>query len=324
MDATHIFALLLAHIITVLTAPGYALRQMETMPSQFRVPTFYARRHPNRTIAIRTLLALALYLFVLQGAIPARAQTGSGDDVLNQIGFDQKLNAPAPLDLMFRDEAGAPVRLGDYFGTKPVILTLNYYECPNLCPLVLGGLVDALRKITFDVGNQFNIVTVSINPRETPALAAAKKATYLERYGRPDAARGWHFLTGEQAAIDQLAQAVGFRYAYDARQNQYAHAAGIMVLTPQGKIAHYFYGIAFSLRDLRLGLVEAAEGQIGSPVDQLLLRCYRYNPVTGRYTIAIMTIVRIVSVATVLLLDMFLLRMVRRDRQLLSRSEGMR
>ena len=270
---------------------------------------------PNRVTSICGALVLAMGLAILGGGIPALAQPPSPDDVLDQVGVTQNLNAQVPLDLAFRDETGAPVRLGDYFGAKPVILTLNYYTCPNLCSLVLTGLVKSLRELTFDVGYEFAIVTVSIDPRDTPTLASLKKTTYLERYGRPGASDGWHFLTGDQAAITQLAQALGFRYAYDARQNQYAHAAAIVILTPQGKISRYFYGIEYLPRDLRLALVEASKGKIGSLVDQFLLRCYRYDPVKGQYTFAVMNILRIAGIATVGLLGVLLLRLIRRDPQ---------
>jgi protein SCO1/2 len=270
----------------------------------------------NPMIKTTAICGLLLYIcFVaLSGAIPAHAQPAPPDDPLDKVGFDQKLNGQVPLDLVFRDEAGAPVRLGDYFGAKPVILTLNYYECPNLCTLVLTKLVETMRGLAFDAGNQFEVVTVSIDPRETPALATAKKATYLDRYGRAGAAGGWHFLTGEQPMIERLAAAVGFRYAYDARQDQYAHPTGIIVLTPQGTISRYFYDLEYSPKDLRLGLVEASEGKIGSPVDQFLLRCYHYDPISGKYTIAIMSIVRLATIATAIALGLCLLALLRRER----------
>ena len=252
---------------------------------------------------------------MMAGILPARAQGSTPDDLLNQVGFDQRLDAQVPLDLPFRDEAGKAVHLGDYFGARPVILTLNYFECPNLCTLVLSGLGDGLRSIALRMGQEFEVVSVSIDPREQPDLAAAKKAAYLERYGRPGDAAGWHFLTGEQGPIAQLAQAVGFRYAYDAQQNQFAHPAGIMILTPQGKIARYFYGIEFAPRDLRLGLVEASAGQIGTPIDQVLLRCYHYDPVAGKYTLAIENVIRLASVITVLVIGSTLFALFRRERR---------
>ena len=206
----------------------------------------------SRTIAVCGFLVLFVGLFALWEGTAAQPQTPSPDDMLNTVSFDQRLDAQVPLDLVFHDESGAPVRLGDYFSTKPSILTLNYYECPNLCPLILSNLAESMRGLSFELGNQFAVVTVSIDPRETRALAATKKATYLERYGRAGAARNWHFLTGEQGSIDPLAEAVGFRYTYDAQQNQYAHPAGIMILTPQAKISRYFYGLEYLPRDLRL------------------------------------------------------------------------
>jgi protein SCO1/2 len=265
---------------------------------------------------------LAFCLLVLGGALPVGAQPIPPNDPLNEVGFDQRLNAQVPLDLPFRDEGGGAVRLGDYIGEKPAILVLAYYECPNLCTLVLTKLVETMRGLAFDAGDQFNVVTVSIDPRDTPATAAAKKETYLQRYGRAGAEGGWHFLTGAEGAIQQLAQAVGFRYAYDERQDQYAHPVGIMVLTPQGTISRYFYDLDYTPQDLRLGLVEASAGKIGSPVDQFLLRCYHYDPVTGQYTLAIVNIVRVVGVASAALLGAFVLRMLRRERPALVPTDG--
>jgi protein SCO1/2 len=224
--------------------------------------------------------------------------------VLREVGFDQRLDEQVPLDLAFKDEAGRPVRLGDYFDGKPVILVLAYYRCPMLCTEVLNGLVRSLLDIPFDVGKEFNIVTVSFDARENdlPGLAAAKKKTYVERYGRPGAADGWHFLTGEQAAIDALTKAVGFRYTYDARHDQFAHASGILVLTPTGRVSRYFYDVTFSPRDLRLGLVEAAANKIGSPVDLVLLFCFHYDPTEGKYGVVVMNLVRLGGVTTVVVL----------------------
>jgi protein SCO1/2 len=236
------------------------------------------------------------------------------DAILRDIGIDQHLDEQVPLDLTFRDEAGQPVTLGQYFGSKPVILALVYYECPMLCTLTLNGLVSALRAVSFDVGNQFNVVTVSFNPAETASLAAAKKQTYLTSYGRSSADAGWHFLTGDAANIKRLVDAVGFRYRYLPERKQFAHAAGITLLTPRGKIARYFFGVEYAPRDLRLGLVEAAQEHIGSPVDQLLLYCFHYDPVTGKYGAVVMNIVRLGGALTVLVLGAALLVMWRRDR----------
>jgi protein SCO1/2 len=220
---------------------------------------------------------------------------------LKEIGIDQNLDAQVPLDLTFRDESGTPVQLEKYFHKgKPVILTLVYYECPMLCTLVLNGLTSSLRTLSFDVGKQFEIVTVSFNPNESPQLAAGKKRTYLDEYRRPDADQGWHFLTGEPAAIETLARSVGFRYRYDPDVKQFAHAAAIMVLTPSGRVARYFYGVEYAPRDLRLGLIEAAENRIGNPVDQLLLYCFHYDPATGKYSAAVLNIVRLGGALTVL------------------------
>jgi protein SCO1/2 len=234
--------------------------------------------------------------------------------LLAAVAFEQRLGATVPPDLVFRDETGAAVPLGEFFGDRPVILTLNYYDCPMLCPLLLEELLRSLRAISFDVGQQFDVVTVSIAPYETPALAAAKKADYIRGYGRRGAADGWHFLTGESASIERLSEAVGFRYAYDSAKNQYAHAAGIVVLTPQGRIARYLYGLEFSARDLRLALVEAAANRIGSPVDQLLLYCYQYDSATGRYSLIVRRVLQAAGLVTMLALAGFMLVMFRRDR----------
>jgi len=255
---------------------------------------------------------------LLAGLLLCVATAASAADtrpaVLDNVGIDQRLNEQVPLDLVFHDESGAPVQLGKYFGSKPVILSLAYYECPMLCTLVLNGLASALKVLSFDAGKEFEVVTVSFNPADTPALAAAKKQTYLKEYGRPGAAAGWHFLTGDAAAIEQLTRAVGFRYTYVPEQQQFAHAAGIMVLTPQGKLARYFYGVEFSPRDLRLGLVEAAENKIGTAVDQLLLFCFHYDPATGKYGALAMGSVRFGGALTVLALATFLIVMLRRER----------
>jgi protein SCO1 len=240
----------------------------------------------------------AIFLLIAYLCSPCLAQTQT-PAVLKKVGFDQRLNQQVPLDLSFTDETGKAVKLADYFGEKPVILVLAYYKCPMLCTLVLNGLTKALREIPFDIGREFNVVTVSFNPRETPDLAAAKKESYITSYARPGAANGWHFLTGKQDAIDKLTQAVGFRYVYDAKEDQYIHTSGIMVLTPHGKISRYFYGIKFPARDVRLGLVEASADRIGTPADQILLYCFHYDPSTGKYSASILNYVRLGGVFTV-------------------------
>jgi protein SCO1/2 len=232
--------------------------------------------------------------------VPAFADNPSPDDLLNAARFDQKLNTQVPPELHFRDEAGRDVALSSYFGARPTVLIMAYYNCPNLCPLTIDNLVGNLRKIAFDAGNQYNVVAVSIDPREKPALAASKKQHYLTQYARPATAAGWHFLTGEEANIGRLAAAVGFHYAYDKQHNEYSHPSGLIVLTPQGRISRYFYGFDYSPTDLRLGMVEASAGQIGTPIDQVLLRCYHYDPVTGKYDVAVLNIARFVGVATML------------------------
>lgn len=234
--------------------------------------------------------------------------------VLSKIGIDQKLNQSVPLDLTFNDESGREVRLAEYFGKRPVILALVYYECPMLCTQVLNGLVSALGTLKFDAGREFDVVAVSINPKEGPGLASQKKAAYIERYGRPQTAAGWHFLTGSDASIRRLADAVGFRYEYDKEIGQFAHGAGIEVLTPKGTISHYFYGIEFAPRDLKFGLIQASEERIGSPVDDVLLLCYHYDPATGKFGATAIGMVRIGAIATVVAFLSFLFVSLRRER----------
>jgi protein SCO1/2 len=234
---------------------------------------------------------------------------------LREIGFDQNIDQRLPLDAEFRDETGARVHLGDYFGKKPVVMVFAYYDCPMLCTQVISGLSSALAVMSLNPGRDFEIVTVSFNPRDTPASAAAKKAVYLERYRRPGAAGGWHFLTGDQPQIDRLTKAAGFRYAWDAATKQYAHPSGVIVLTPDGRLSKYLFGIEYGPRDLRLGIVEASAGKVGTPADALLLYCYRYDPMTGRYGLVVMRAVRIAGAATVFAIGAFIIVMVRRERR---------
>jgi len=233
---------------------------------------------------------------------------------LRGIGIDQKLNQQAPLDLAFRDEEGRSVALREYFHRGPVVLSLVYYECPMLCTQVLNGLARSLRAISLELGKDYRVISVSINPLESSTLAAAKKRAYVNKHSLRTGEKGWHFLTGDEAAIRALSAAVGFRYAYDAQTRQYVHAAGIMVLTPTGSIARYYYGIDYSPRDLRLGLVEASNGRIGTPVDQLLLFCYHYDPATGKYGPAVMNALRTGGIATLLGLASFIFLSVRKER----------
>jgi len=230
---------------------------------------------------------------------------------LKHVGIEQHLNQQIPPDLEFRDEAGRPVQLGGYFGRKPLILNLVYYNCPMLCGEVLSGLESALRVLKFDVGKEFDVLTISFDPKETPEMAAAKKTEFLKRYGRPDAAAGWHFLTGPQTSIDSLTNAAGFQYEYDAKTQQFAHATAIMILTPEGRIAQYYYGVEFAPKDLRLGLVQASQKKIGTVVDEVLLYCYHYDPDKGKYGAIISRILKLAAAATILLLGGFLIVMFR-------------
>ena len=243
---------------------------------------------------------------------------------LKNVGIEQNLNEQIPPGLTFRDETGKTVTLGDFFGKKPMILNLVYYQCPMLCGEVLTGLESALRVLKFDVGKEFDVLTVSFDPKETPEMASAKKAEYLKRYGRSGAADGWHFLTGPASSIDALTKAAGFQYQYDPKSGQFAHATAIMVLTPEGKIAQYYYGVEFAPKDLRLGLIQASENKIGTVVDQVLLYCYHYDPDTGKYGAIISRVLQLAAGATVLILGTFLVVMFRMGRQLAGRGRDRR
>jgi len=233
--------------------------------------------------------------------------------LLKDVGIDQKLNDSVPLDLTFSDEAGKNVALRDAFGGKPAVLSLVYYNCPMLCTQVLNGIERSLKDVPMDIGKQFSVVTVSIDPTEKPPLASAKRAMYAGLYGRPGAAEGWHFLTGDEPQIKQLANAVGFRYAYDPESKQFAHASAIMILTPEGKISRYLYGIQYAPRDLRLGLVEASEGRIGTPVDQILLFCYHYDAVNGKYDLLISRVLKAAGVFTILVIGIGIFLLARSE-----------
>ena len=255
------------------------------------------------------LLSLALAL-----TPPAARAQDPQLDVVKDLKIEQKLGDQVPLDLAFTDEDGKSVTLGQYFGERPVVLVMAYYECPMLCTLVLNGVVTALNVVGLDLGKDYDVVTVSIDPKETPALATAKKKTYVKAYLHDGAEKGWHFLTGQSDSIHKLTSAVGFHYQYDPKTEQFAHAAGIMVATPEGRLSKYFYGIEFSARDLRLGLIDASQHRIGTTTDQLLLWCFHYDPVTGKYGLAIMGVLRSLSLLTVGALLTFVIRALRRER----------
>jgi len=266
----------------------------------------------RRGLAGHRWIALLLGLLALNGTTRARADNSKIlPPLLQGIGIDQKLNEQVPLDLAFWDETGKRVRLGDYFGKKPVILSLVYFDCPMLCTMAENGLLHSLQEVKLSVGDQFEVLTVSFDPHDNAELAAAKKAVYVGLYGRKGAEHGWHFLTGDEAAIEQLTRAVGFHYRYDAQAKQYVHATGIMVLTPRGKIARYFYGIYYPSRDLRLGLVEASANKIGSAVDKVLLFCCRYDPATGKYGVMISRLLQISGLMTVIFIAGLILALSR-------------
>jgi protein SCO1/2 len=232
---------------------------------------------------------------------------------LRRVAFEQRLNEPLPLDLPFRDEDGRVVKLGDYFGARPVVLAFVYYECPMLCTQVLNGLTNTLSVLSESVGREFDVVTVSFDPRETSVLAAGKKKAYLDRYKREGAAAGWHFLTGDEASIAALTGAAGFRYAWDADTSQFAHASGIVVATPEGRLSRYFFGIEYAPRDLKFALMESSAGKIGSLADQLLLYCYHYDPVKGSYSFIALNALRLGGAVTVVALVSFIVVAIRRE-----------
>lgn len=264
----------------------------------------------------RGLVAVALALVALAvGVWPAHAEPPR-PPILDKVGLDQKLNAQVPQDLVFRDEIWRSVRLGDYLTDgKPVILTLNYYNCKNTCSVILDDMVQKLGTISFNIGEQYNIVSVSINPRETPQDAGRTKAAFEHRYPRPGVETSWHFLTGDQAAIEALADSVGFRYAYDEQAGEYVHPDAILLLTPDGRVSQYLFAPNYSGQDLRLGLIESSQGKIGTLVDRVLLFCYQYDPTIGKYSLAILNSVRIGSLIAFVLLAGFVFVTLRRDKR---------
>jgi protein SCO1 len=268
----------------------------------------------------RVSMALASSLLAVASAGASTPLTYPGPSsnekppLLREIGFDQKLGDALPLDAPFVDETGAPVRLGDYFGKRPVVLSLVYFDCPMLCTISLNGLSSALDILSFEPGREFELVSISFEPKEGPAQAAAKKKVQLARYKRPSAAGAWHFLTGRQESIDRVTKAVGFRYAWDAETKQYAHPAGTVIATADGRVSRYLFGIEYAPKDLRLALVESGDGKVGGLVDQALLFCYQYNPHTGRYSSAIIGVIKVAAALTVLALGGFIVVMWRREK----------
>ncbi len=260
-----------------------------------------AKKYGNTTIL----------LFLVLASAPALSAQYTPPVSKKGVGIDQKLNSPVPLELVFRDEANQPVALRTYFGDKPVVLALVYYNCPGLCTMTLSDMVHSLGKVDLKVSEDYDVVLVSIDPKEKPPLAAAKKASYGKLFPKPSFDAGWHFLTGDQDAISKLASAVGFRYRWDEATHQFVHAAGIMVATPEGKLSRYFYGIQYTPTDLRLSLVEASKHKIGSAVDYVLLFCCPYDPLTGKYTVAIYSILKLaagITMSGLAILVFFLVR----------------
>ncbi|MGI9115436.1 MAG: SCO family protein [Chthoniobacterales bacterium] len=262
-------------------------------------------RSPAREVrALPRVCYVAFFICLIALPLIVSAQNPQ-EQIAARAGLDQKLNAQVPLDAEFRDEHGNVVQLGSFFGRKPVIIALAYYECPNLCTLVLNGVLQTAQDLKFDAGKDYQIVVVSFDSRERPALAAAKKQIYLKRYGRADTANGWHFLTGDQTAIARLAESIGYRFAYDETTRQFAHPSAIMVLTPAGKVSRYFPGIEYPPREVRLALIEASVNHIGSFADQLFLLCFHYNPSTGKYGLLIARVMQFAGIGTAALLGLF-------------------
>src|ERR1700682_5005820 len=268
----------------------------------------------KRTIAF---FVLALGAAASAGAQTAPANLGKSSAVLpsqlQNVGFEPPLNGQMPLDLGFHDESGLDVTLREYSGQRPVLLALVYYGCPMLCNQVEMGVVGTLKMLSFTPGRDYEVVFVSFDPRENPAMAAQKKESAMSHFGRRDTASGWHFLTGSKESIDALTKASNFRYSFDTRANIFAHASGIMLLTPDGRISRYFYGVEYPSRDIRLGLVDASAGKIGNPIDPLLLYCFEYDPATARYSATILRIVRLGGLLTILIIVAGILIFRRRD-----------
>lgn len=265
-----------------------------------------------RCLTVLTWLALPLAAGPAFGnsTVPSNEMPG----VLKAVGYDQRIGEKVPLDVPWRDEHGREVKLGDYLsGHKPAVLVMAYYHCPMLCDLVLQGVETGLKPLSLDPGRDFDVIVAGIDPAETPAQAAKKKQEILQRYARPGTENGWHFLTGPQDSITRLTQAVGFRYVYDPERNQFAHAAGMVILTPEGRVSRYLLGVEFPARDIRLGLVESGNGKLGTVVDQVLLYCFHYDPLVGRYSATTLSIVRVSAVVTVVALALLVVFLRRRE-----------
>jgi protein SCO1 len=289
-----------------------------------------ATRKIRQGRTVRGALALAAGL-VLAVSVASAQVSSYGDkqmgepasdhlpSVLNKVSIVQKLNTQIPLDGEFRDETGKAIRMGDYFGKRPAILALVYYNCPMLCSEELDGLVGALEMVKFTPGKDFDVIVASIDPSETPEIAAKKKAFYLKRYGRPETADGWHFLTGQQPAINALASATGFGYVRvpgpDGKMTQFAHGSAIELLTPDARLSQYYLGVEYSPKDLRLGLVEASEHKIGSPVDAIMTYCYHYDPLLSRHSLVVARVVQLGCLVTLICLGSYMIVMFRRDRK---------
>ena len=263
-----------------------------------------------RLAAVAALWLLAAPSFGSDGIVDPQHMPGP----LKEVGFDQRLGEKLPLDLAFVDNSGRDVVLGDYFGDRPVVLTFVYYDCPMLCPMVLNGVAKTLGVLKLDVGDAFDVVVISIDPRETPLQATDQKLATVKRYGREQTAGGWHFLTGDEESVRRITEAAGFRYAWVEENQEFAHASGMIVATPDGTLSKYLYGLDFPPKDVRLALVEASEGQIGTVVDQILLYCFRYDPKLGKYTAVVTRILRLAALVFLAVLGSFLWIMWRRDR----------
>lgn len=271
--------------------------------------------------AVPLVLGLAYCQREVRGADKSSVAQGPPEKaIMQQVKFDQQLDEPLPLDTLFVDESGREVPLRTYFGERPVLLVHAYYRCPMLCNQVLNGVLKSVNALKLTAGKDFEILVVSFDPADDPKLAAAKRQSYTERYLHGQEQEGWHFLTGTKANIDRLCEATGFRYVYDQRSDQYAHASGILIATPDGRLSRYFYGIDYPPRDVRFGLIEAADGKIGSLVDQVLLTCFHYDPLTGRYGIAIMRLIRGAGILTVVLIVGYIVRALRAERRKVTES----